>query len=426
MMKNRIHALLLLLFAAFPAFAQYMPPVPPENTLPECVMIEKSPLIFPGSRAAQDSLHAKIDRMVLSRSGNVNIWHVGGSHVQGAIFPNRLMRNFNAVSPMLAGGRGMLFPRRILKTNSDLRYRIKATGEWVGGSIVKPNKEESLRYGITGFAAATSDTLARVGFNMRKGDDSTWTYTGVRVMGYASSDDVRPYLVVGPDSLAVSQDTLGCRFDPATGSYLFDLPEAMTDSMEIGFRLGDGGRFTLTGIEPVNDAPGFRFYASGVNGASLSSWAVKAVDLERDLRIVDPDLVIFGIGINDSAMSPDKFNKERFLALYRKLVAMVRAQSPDCAIIFVTNNDSYRYVRRSMVHNDNGGTVRELMLQLAKECGGAVWDLYGVMGGAGSVDAWRDAGLVKKDRIHFTEEGYRLLGDLLYNAVARDHDRRAR
>ena len=44
------------------------------------------------------------------------------------------------------------------------------------------------------------------------------------------------------------------------------------------------------------------------------------------------------------------------------------------------------------------------------------------MGGKDSVGRWRDAGLVKKDRLHFTPEGYVLLGDLLYNAIVDDYN----
>jgi lysophospholipase L1-like esterase len=38
------------------------------------------------------------------------------------------------------------------------------------------------------------------------------------------------------------------------------------------------------------------------------------------------------------------------------------------------------------------------------------------MGGLNSMKEWEDAGLAKEDKVHFTNEGYRLLGDLLYNA----------
>jgi lysophospholipase L1-like esterase len=39
------------------------------------------------------------------------------------------------------------------------------------------------------------------------------------------------------------------------------------------------------------------------------------------------------------------------------------------------------------------------------------------MGGLTSSNQWRDAGLMAKDRIHFSGEGYNLLGGLLFNAL---------
>ena len=61
------------------------------------------------------------------------------------------------------------------------------------------------------------------------------------------------------------------------------------------------------------------------------------------------------------------------------------------------------------------------MLELAEEYGAAVWDLYGVMGGAHSVEAWRKAGLAKADRLHFTDAGYTLLADLFVEALKADY-----
>ena len=70
-----------------------------------------------------------------------------------------------------------------------------------------------------------------------------------------------------------------------------------------------------------------------------------------------------------------------------------------------------------MTHNDNGDAVRAAMFELAQEYDGAVWDLYTIMGGRGSATHWRDAGLMKKDRLHFTREGYRLVGNLFADAL---------
>ena len=60
-------------------------------------------------------------------------------------------------------------------------------------------------------------------------------------------------------------------------------------------------------------------------------------------------------------------------------------------------------------------------MELAEEYGAGVWDLYGVMGGAHTVNAWRSAGLAKQDRLHFTEEGYTLLADLFAQALLADY-----
>ena len=39
------------------------------------------------------------------------------------------------------------------------------------------------------------------------------------------------------------------------------------------------------------------------------------------------------------------------------------------------------------------------------------------MGGAGSMDAWVNGGYARADHIHFTPEGYTVLGNLLFNAL---------
>jgi len=46
-----------------------------------------------------------------------------------------------------------------------------------------------------------------------------------------------------------------------------------------------------------------------------------------------------------------------------------------------------------------------------------VWDLYRVMGGYGGSKRWVRNSLMQSDHVHFTKAGYKLIGDLLYNAI---------
>ena len=380
------------------------------QALPDCVHAEASVLLFPGSRAAQDLFYDKLDTLVATGRGNVNVWHIGGSHVQAAYFPNRIMNGIDSLT--LRGDRGFLFPLKLAGTNYDKTYRISTTGEWEAPILTRNSDLRRPRYGVTGYGARTASPDASVGFRLNADGSARWSCESVRVLGYGSSDRAYPYILC----LA---DTLRFEFEAATHSYLFDLP-APTDSVVVRFHVPAGEEFTLNGLQPLSWRPGVNYFASGVNGAALPSWLDKCEDLERDLQLVHPDLAILAVGINDSATSVKNFKPERFKENYRRLIEMVRRISPECAFIFVTNNDSYRYVRRGMSWNGNGEAVRQAMLELAREYGAGVWDLYGVMGGAHTVEKWRDAGLAKNDRLHFTDEGYNLLGDLFVEALMAD------
>ena len=398
-----VRKLLLLAACFFGAAASAQP-------LPDCVHAEASVLLFPGARTAQDLFYAKLDTLVATGQGNVNIWHIGGSHVQAAFFPNRIMNGLDSLT--LRGDRGFLFPLKLAGTNSDKSYRISTTGAWEAPILTRNTDLRRPRCGVTGYGARTASPDASVGFRLNVDGSFRWSCESVRVLGYGSSDRAYPYILC----LA---DTLRFDFEAATHSYVFDLP-APTDSVLVRFHIPAGEEFTLNGLQPLSWRPGVNYFASGVNGAALPSWLDKCEDLERDLQLVHPDLAILAVGINDSATSVKEFKPEKFKENYRRLIGMVRRVSPECAFIFVTTNDSYRYVRRGMAWNGNGEAVRQAMLELAEEYGAGVWDLYGVMGGAHTVEKWRDAGLAKNDRLHFTDVGYNLLGDLFVEALMAD------
>ena len=56
-------------------------------------------------------------------------------------------------------------------------------------------------------------------------------------------------------------------------------------------------------------------------------------------------------------------------------------------------------------------------MELATAHHAGVWNLFDIMGGLRSMQAWENAGLAQHDKVHFTKEGYELVGDLMYNAL---------
>lgn len=176
-------------------------------------------------------------------------------------------------------------------------------------------------------------------------------------------------------------------------------------------------RFTLTGIYTESDAPGIMYVNVGINGAKVPNYFEATCPLlEKELAFLKPDLVIFAIGINDANV--DRFDDKGFRANYDTLITRIRKVSPNTAIIFETNNDSFRMTKRKRyVQHPNGEVARKSFFILADKYKAGVWDKFSIMGGLGSMAKWEKANLAKKDKVHFKLAGYNLLGDLFYKAI---------
>lgn len=367
-----------------------------------CVDMREAELrTFKGGRQALIPFFRKLDNIINRKKGHINIWHVGGSHVQAGTFSNRVRRNFAMHVNGGKASRTILFPYKLVNTNGPSDYSVSGTGSWSRTRNIEQSPDREM--GLSGITATTSSPNASVTFTLSSSDNIDWTTRYIRVIGKASSSSVKPYIMV--DSTIV-EDIDG---NNDTG-YFFELPRACT-SFTVKFHgLGGGNRFELRGVVALNDSPGVAYWASGVNGAATSSW-LRCTLLQKDLEIAKPDMVIFGIGINDAHTK--NFNRDRFKTNYQQLIDRIKRVNPDCQFIFVTNNDN----RLNKSTNPNTRAAEKVFIELALDNNGSVWDLYKVMGGYGSSSKWVRSGLMQSDHVHFTNTGYKLIGDLLYNAI---------
>lgn len=377
------------------------------------IKYEDNVLQLPGERDDFRIFYQKLDSLLLHKQGHIRIVHIGGSHVQAGHLSHRMRTNFATLADSVMTERGLVFPFRALKTNAPQSYRFTHTGVWNGCRCIKPYNPDTL--GISGAAISTCDSTATLSLTLENNSDSIdWNFTRLRIMGYATDTASYPYAIH-------RGDTLLPRHLPESHSYLIDFPESC-DSVCLRFHLDKDSRFTLNGIMAENDRYGITYHATGINGADVPAW-LRCAFLPQDLQQVQPDLTIFGIGINDANVPPQKFNSEQFKANYRELIARFKAANPHCALLFITNNDCLlnlgrRYGKRT---NPNTARVAKAFKELAAEYDGAVWDQYHIMGGSRSSALWKAQGLMRPDRIHFTIAGYQLLADMLYNAILTDY-----
>lgn len=352
-----------------------------------------------------DAFFQKWNRVASSRQGNLSIVHIGGSHVQGGTFPNTIRRRLLLSYPDLVADRGMIFPySAAAKCNNPGDYRVHCPQKMVLTRNVY--KEPAYPLGLCGIAVTACDSTATIDIVMAE-HDLDYSSSHIVIFG-ESAQGVVPKISVEGREIAPSY------IDAPTRRFIFNLSQAV-DTFRIILPCEKEQSFTLTGIYLGNRHEGFTYHSIGVNGAAVPDY-LKCPYFVRDLRLVRPDMVIFGIGIND-ANGPN-FDSAVFHRNYRRLIDSIRVVNPDCAFVFITNNDCFRKVKRhTYAVNNNGPLVRQVFYSLAEETKGAVWDQFEVMGGLKSMDKWRLDKLAQTDRIHFTRAGYELVGDLFANAM---------
>jgi len=405
--------LFALLSACAPLHAQSPsdPLIVPENDL---VDLSRNTILLPGDHGPWDGFNGKLDELFFNGVGQVNIVHIGGSHIQADAWTAQLRERIQRVAPGTRAGRGFIFPYNMAGSNNPYWYEPVYTGKWT--SLKNTVRADSLPLGLAGYSVTTRDTVTSLRISFRGEQYPGYTFTRATVLHgrdssfvvNASCQDSDAVITYGTDVLAgrtvfefsKPQDTLWLRME-------------QTDTLT-------QNRFTLNGILLETDDPGVYYHALGVNGAATWSW-LRCQELQEELALVKPDLVVFSIGIND-AHDPD-FCASCYEKNYEKLIAQVRTANPEAAILLVTNSDSFRK-RRYPVRSAE--EVRDVMMRLAKKHGTGVWDLYGVMGGQSSIRAWQRKGLAKRDLIHFTRQGYTLVGDLMFTAIMKAYGEHVR
>ena len=369
---------------------------------------EANQLRYDSTSATMQAFLQKFHRLRTTGQGNVSIMHIGGSHVQAGTFPHRIRTNILSAYPTLVHGRGLLFPySAAAKCNNPADYKVHCLEKVTLTRNVYKQPEYPL--GLCGISVTAHDVPTSIQI---LSNESTIDYGVSRVVVLGHS----PNGIVPTIRYASEGNTLPSYIDSNNHRYVYNLRQEV-DSIDIIIPCHEGEQFTLTGVLLDSRHPGITYHSIGVNGAAVPDYLKCA--LISDLRLIRPDLVIFGIGINDAHAAD--FDSVAFKENYLRLCDSIRSVNPQCAFIFITNNDCYRKTgRRNYTVNRNGLQVQEVCYRLAQLTGGAVWDQFEIMGGLKSMEKWQKAGLAQKDKVHFTRAGYQLLGDLLYQALSRE------
>lgn len=353
-----------------------------------------------------EGLYDKFDQIINYGEGKINIVHIGGSHIQADIYTNQIRKRLQSLQYDMNGGRGMVFPFRMAKTNNPSNYKVSYTGKW--DYCKNTQYKRSCPLGLSGITVTTQSSSASIQINPNPDSTNTYFFSRIKLFHSVSSYQI---------SIIAGNKKYDGVYDSLMGYSVFDVPES--NVLELQFARDDSipDQLTIYGISLENDDPGIVYHAIGVNGAKLKSY----LDCEyysQHITALDPDLVIFSIGTNDG--NTKYFNSEKYYEEYDRLIEITKVAAPDAYIMITVPNDCYmqkRYI------NQNTKKLRKEIYSLARSKNYAIWDFYEIMGGLGSSKEWYRYDLMRYDRIHFNRQGYLLKGDLFISALLNGWER---
>jgi lysophospholipase L1-like esterase len=377
------------IFCWLPVHAQTTPQVP-------------NRLWMPAGDTALEPFFRSLDALVFEGNRSVNVVHVGGSHVQAGMLTDALRNHLQSWAPGLAGERGFLFPFALAGSNNPSSYGVQSGGTWKGQRCAVPQHQGP--WGVSGIRAVTREPGAWFAVF---GKTQPYSFKIARVFYRTADSSFVPQFTPQPDSVVYRPD-LGAV--EAHYRKLQDTVRVKTVATSSQQRF-----FSLEGIQLITDTIGLKYHAIGVNGAATHSY-LKADRATWQWPALAPDLVIFGIGINDAHGPYGQFDTVAYRIRYEALMAQIKAVNPRCSFVFLTNNDCLY----NGALNRNTPLAVATMYRLARRNQAAVWDFHALMGGQGSIYRWMRDGLANRDGVHLTREGYALqarwLGDALESA----------
>jgi len=173
----------------------------------------------------------------------------------------------------------------------------------------------------------------------------------------------------------------------------------------------------LQGIVLDREGPGVIYDACGINGSGVTTYlSADKTCWENALRHRNPDLVLIGVGTNDTSDSLDLVTYKQNM---QRLVLRVREALPNASIMLVAPLDRARKQGAELVTHPTTPKIVATQRALAREMGVAFWSAFDAMGGVGSMARWYNARpqFGAGDFFHPTPKGGEVLGEMFYNAL---------
>lgn len=331
----------------------------------------------------------------------VRIAHIGDSHVQADFFPGKLRCLFQ--NRFGNAGRGLVFPYQQAGTHSPIDFKTESKAQFESKRSVFQKGGPSI--GISGMSIKS-----------KRPDFDLFFYLKERygqLQGFDQLSIFREPAAGINWRLIANEKTLLPLSLSHNFQEVFHLDEPVTSAT---IQAVGNKEVTIHGLLLENTSDkGILYNMMGVNGTTYYHFN-RCEYLAPQLKALKPDLIILTLGTNE-ALHPG-FSRVAFERESRNFLQKLKESCPQSSILITTLPDAWIKKRKP---NPRTEAAREVLIGMARDFRAGYWDLFEIMGGAGSMQPWVEAQLGYVDYIHFTQAGYELQADLLFTALMNEY-----
>ncbi|NRT15203.1 LysM repeat protein [Flavobacterium sp. 28A] len=465
-MGNKLYLLFLIGFISFKGCSQTKDTTDTTVTMDENISNKSVSHSYNDENGIQNSIEiasflAKLKQLKHDNSGQINIVHIGDSHIQADLMTNEIRENLQDYFGN--AGRGFIFPHNLAKTNGSSDFRFSSNVIWKNYRNIFPDNGDPI--GLSGILLSTNSKKLVLQLNAKEAAND---FNTIKIITPENKDlfeiatskeaiilkSTAPKVIVHKikrgetiSEIAEKYGVTAAQLKKANGlkstriafGKTLKIPTKETKEVSVSesyfkpldllatnnyhyYHSDEALRkiyllpnkeqsdYVLSGVVLENDKPGILYHNLGVNGAKFSDYNKYPLFFEQ-LKGLQPNLIVVSFGTNESY---GKFTNEEFMSQLELFIKNVKKANPNSAILVLTPPPSF------LAHHKLNTIVDGYCDEIKKgaiQNQYAVYDLYSQLGGLHGVEKNFKNGIIAADRVHYTVAGYQLQGALVSEEI---------
>lgn len=345
----------------------------------------------------------KLYELDQSKESKVRIAYYGDSMIDGDL----IVQDFRSAFQSYFGGRGVGFVP-IESESARTRYSIKhhTQGNWRQENFMK-GRADSIPYGINGGVFFPTDSTARVTY-LASGIKNAYRLNSPRLFYGTGNENAFLKVTEEKDSSAT--------FIALNGSLSMNSTTISTNNLrKIELDFSNAQNTPIYGVDFSNPTG---IAVDGFSNRGNSGLPLSLLDISQMQRFdknFSYDLIILQFGANVLAIKSKNYNW--YKSRMTKVVTHLKQAFPEADILILGTADKGTKFKGAVKTDSSVVKLLRSQQDYALKTESSFISLFHLMGGVNSMPIWTDQKLANNDYTHFSPQGSRKIGRMIYGEL---------